>query len=82
MAAVTIQRVPGNPAVMALAAVLTVDNGRHRYIAGAPLHREYAFMTCLAFELDSVGPVRENDRSQADLGHRIAISIQHDVAVF
>jgi len=78
MAARALDRFPGDRAIMALAAELAADDLVHVNVVRAGAHFKDGGMTHLAFELNTVIPVRENDRRHPTL---LGFAVQHHVAI-
>src|SRR3990172_11815643 len=78
MAPVTVERRPRDAAVVALAAVLALDDLDHRDLVGARLHDEDVLVADLALKADAVEPVGKHDRGHLGL---FGFAVHDDVAV-
>jgi hypothetical protein len=57
MAPITVERSPGDPAIVAFPAILPLDDLDHRDLIGTGLHREDIRVADLAFKSDAMKPV-------------------------
>jgi len=79
MATIAINRRPGDTAIMAFAAKVTLDDLDHIDIIGALSHFEDSGVTDFAFKSDTMKPMREHNGGHPGL---FGVMIQGDVAVF
>src|SRR5574341_2397449 len=77
-AAVAVQGSPRNSAVVALAAILALDDFDHGDLIGPGFHDKDVVVANLALEPDAVKPVREDHRRHFGL---LGLAVHHDVAV-